>query len=77
MKKISLGQNKTLLQTKEREKPLLSVKTNIHFAPLQISPFQIMADTWFYKTTISATEVASCSQSTTYYFLTKSTFLSI
>ena len=38
--------------------PLLSVKTNIHFTPLQISPFQIMADTWFYETIISAIEVA-------------------
>ena len=30
------------------------VKTNIHFALLQISPFQIMADTWFYETIIVA-----------------------
>ena len=30
------------------------VKTNIHFALLQISPFQVMADTWFYDTIIVA-----------------------
>ena len=35
---------------KREKKQLLS---NIHFAPLQISSFQIMADTWFYKTVLN------------------------